>query len=164
LLTDWCTTTGCSTGDWSSFDELPPDLVTRIVDFDQAKASASALKSKPDANDDLANILTAINGFAFHAQQNVADERQVREHLQQILSASDRAARLYRQYHILRLHGGIEPELIGPFPSEDARDQAARALRRENDDDVILSVDGPGASIQIEAYRHGFLSPDLQDA
>jgi hypothetical protein len=106
----------------------------------------------------LANILTALNGFAFLAQRNTGDPAKTQEYLQQVVEAADRAAKLYRQYHVLRLHGGIEPEIIGPFDTEEERDLAAQLLRRENDEDVILALNGPGSSVEIEAYSAGFLN------
>jgi hypothetical protein len=57
-----------------------------------------------------------------------------------------------------RLHGGIEPELLGLFATEDDRDTEAIALRKENDEDVILAVDGPAQSVRIEAYGADFLN------
>lgn len=93
-------------------------------------------------------------------EQNAGDPEKAQYYLQQLLEASERAAKLYRQYHVLRLHAGIEPEIIGPFDTEDERDLAAQLLRRENDEDVILALNGPGSSVAIEAYSAGFLNQE----
>jgi hypothetical protein len=145
-------------GDWSTFNDLPEDQKARIVEFHQTKAKAPTPAEPRSTEDNLANILTALNGFAFLAQQNAGDPAKAQEYLQQLVEAADRAARLYRQYHVLRLHGAIEPQIIGPFDTEAERDLAAQLLRRENDEDVILALNGPGSSVEIEAYSAGFLN------
>lgn len=156
---------GVSYGDWSTFTGLPEDHKARLIEFDQTKAKPPAIPTTPieatsTAPDNLANVLTALNGFAFLVQQNAGDPEKAQYYLQQLLEAAERAAKLYRQYHVLRLHGGIEPEIIGPFDTEDERDLAAQLLRRENDEDVILALNGPGSSVAIEAYSAGFLNQE----
>ncbi len=145
-------------GDWSTSPALD-QLEDRLAEFDQTKASPPLTEPTID-RDHLANLLTAINGFAHLAQDHAVDEEKRRHYLELLVEISSRATELYHQFFLLRLHGGIEPELIGPFDTEDQRDQQAIALRKENDEDVILAVDGPGESVRIEAYGHGFLNPE----
>jgi len=114
--------------------------------------------SAEPVDESLSNILTALNGFVYLAQDASDSERA--HYFELILEMAERAATLYHQFFVLRLHGGIEPELIGPFPNEDARDKAAQTLRRENDVDVILSLTGPGSSLTIDAYSSGFLNQE----
>ena len=115
-------------------------------------------QSAETVDESLSNILTALNGFVYLAQDASDSERA--HYFELILEMAERAATLYHQFFVLRLLGGIEPELIGPFPNEDARDKAAQTLRRENDVDVILSLTGPGSSLTIDAYSSGFLNQE----
>ena len=124
---------------------------------------ATTTTGEPDEN--LAEVLTALSGFAALATLafNSTDRSQLENCLEQIQAAANRATLLYRQFHILRLHGGIEPEVIGPFATEDERDDRAIELRKENDEDVILALDGPGSSIEINAYSTGFFIDEAND-
>jgi len=115
--------------------------------------------SAEPVDESLSNIVTALNGFVYLAQ-DASDSSQRAHYFELILEMAERAATLYHQFFVLRLRGGIEPELIGPFPNEDARDNAAQTLRRENDVDVILSLTGPGSSLTIDAYSSGFLNQE----
>lgn len=147
-------------GDWSTFaQELDEEHRARLIEFDQAKAKTPEIPQPPATSDTLADLLTAISSFAFAAQERVAEPTTTAVYLQHIIEASEQATKLYHQYHILRLHGGIEPEVIGPFPTEDERDATAQDLRRENDVDVILAMNGTGSSVNIFAYSAGFLDP-----
>jgi hypothetical protein len=151
-------------GDWSTFTAVPAEL-TRLVEFDQSKAALPPAPATAPAGEteSLANLLTALNGFAFMALHNGKDPADLQRYLEQILSASNRAVVLYHQFYVLRLHGGIEPELIGPFNNEGDRDDRAKELRKENDEDVILPLNGPGSSIQIDAYSGGFFIDEESD-
>jgi len=67
-------------------------------------------------------------------------------------------------HYVLLIHGDIEPEVIGPFDSEEARDQAAKALRSGDSDmdNGIFSLDCTGKP-KVKAYSGGFLSGDFDD-
>lgn len=67
-------------------------------------------------------------------------------------------------HYVLLIHGDIEPEVIGPFETEDARDQAAKALRADDSDmdNGIFSLDCTGKP-EVEAYSGGFLGGDFDD-
>jgi hypothetical protein len=151
-------------GDWSSFTNLPPELNARLIEFDHSKAVLPKTAPTPTAEtDNAADLLTALNGFAFLALHNAKAPADLQRYLEQILTASNRAVVLYHQFYVLRLHGGIEPELIGPFNTEDDRDDRAKELRKENDEDGILALDGPGSSIKIDAYSGGFFIDEDSD-
>jgi len=151
-------------GDWSSFTNLPKELTSRVIEFDQSRAALpKPTPISPADTDNAADLLTTLNGFAFLALHNAKDPADLQRYLEQILTASNRAINLYHQFYVLRLHGGIEPELVGPFDNEDERDDRAKELRKENDEDVILAVDGPGSSIKIDAYSGGFFIDEDSD-
>jgi hypothetical protein len=152
-------------GDWSSFTNLPKELTSRVIEFDQLKAALppAPVTAPPGETQNLADLLTALNGFAFLALHNAKDPADLQRYLEQILAASNRAVVLYHQFYVLRLHGGIEPELIGPFDTEDDRDDRAKELRKENDEDVMLALNGPGSSIEIDAYSGGFFLDEESD-
>ena len=62
--------------------------------------------------------------------------------------------------YLLIMHGDIEPEVIGPYDTEDQRDNAALAYRAEHgrDDGVfMLSTDDTGVP-SVEAYCGGFFA------
>jgi len=62
--------------------------------------------------------------------------------------------------YLLIMHGDIEPEVIGPYDTEDQRDIAALAYRAEHgrDDGVfMLSTDDAGVP-SVEAYCGGFFA------
>ena len=84
-------------GDWSTFTDLPEDLRARIVEFDQTKAKAPAPTDRGQAirDDNLANMLTALNGFAFLAQQYASDPAKVQNYLQQIIEAAGQIGRAH---------------------------------------------------------------------
>jgi hypothetical protein len=146
-------------GDSSTFetDTLVDPLNDRLAEFDQAKATVPQPLAKSSDPETIANSLTAIAGFAFQAQHSLEPE-EIEQAVRQIVDASARAITLYRQFHLLRLEGGIEPSLVGPFATEEERDQNATTLRSENPEDVILAVDGPAASVRIEAYGPDFFN------
>lgn len=62
--------------------------------------------------------------------------------------------------YLLIMHGDIEPEVIGPYQDEAARDEAALAYRAKHgrDDGVfMLSTDDVGVP-SVEAYCGGFFA------
>ena len=74
-------------GDWSTFANLSEETRSRIVEFDQTKAKTPTSANTPAVTEDnLANILTALTGFAFLAQENTGDPAKAQKYLQQILS------------------------------------------------------------------------------
>ena len=63
-------------------------------------------------------------------------------------------------WYLIRLHGAIEPEIIGPFPTQLERDGRARELRRENDVDVIVQLNSTDPNVAVNAYSAGYLASD----
>jgi hypothetical protein len=63
-------------------------------------------------------------------------------------------------WYVIRLHGGIEPEVIGPFPTEIERDERARELRKENDEDVIVQLNSTDPNVAVSAYSAGYLASE----
>ncbi len=61
-------------------------------------------------------------------------------------------------WYLIRLHGGIEPEVIGPFRTQMERDERARELRKENDEDVIVQLDSTDSNVAVNAYSAGYLA------
>ena len=62
--------------------------------------------------------------------------------------------------YLLIMHGDIEPEVIGPYDTEDQRDKAALAYRAEHgrDDGVfMLTTDAAGVPA-VDAYCGGFFA------
>ena len=63
-------------------------------------------------------------------------------------------------WYLIRLHGGIEPEVIGSFPTEIQRDERARELRKENDEDVIVQLNSTDPNVAVNAYSAGYLASE----
>jgi len=65
------------------------------------------------------------------------------------------------KYYLIQMMGCIEPEKIGPFKSNKARDEVALELHesegydREEDSMFWMDVDSKG-NIRAGAYSHGF--------
>jgi hypothetical protein len=62
------------------------------------------------------------------------------------------------RYYIVFVHDDIDPEVRGPYMSEELRDDVALALRKEFGKDhgiYPLNIDGPGKP-SIEAYSGKF--------
>lgn len=61
-------------------------------------------------------------------------------------------------YYLITIWDNLEPQLIGPFPSEEMRDDKAIDFRQEFGKDhgiYPLSIDGPGKPT-IETYSGKF--------
>ena len=61
------------------------------------------------------------------------------------------------------IFGDIEPEIIGPFQSEDERDNRALGLRREHGDEYgifKLNVDMASGTPSLETYSGGFFTEE----
>jgi len=63
-------------------------------------------------------------------------------------------------WYLIRLHGGIEPEVIGPFPTQMERDERARELRKENDEDLIVQLNSTDSNVAVNAYSAGYLASE----
>jgi hypothetical protein len=70
----------------------------------------------------------------------------------------------HKPWYLLLIHGGIEPELLGPFASEEERDKQAQELHKRNDEDVILSLNSGTPAINVTDYSAGFLSGTFDQA
>lgn len=63
------------------------------------------------------------------------------------------------KFYLIMVWGDVEPELMGPFSSPDARDDEARLLRDEHGDEngiYMLTIDKDKPDPEIEAYCGGF--------
>ncbi len=65
--------------------------------------------------------------------------------------------------YLVFVENDIEPETMGPYPDEDARDDAALELRRERGPDhgiFVLDIE-PGAGVPaMAAYSGGFFTEE----
>jgi len=65
-------------------------------------------------------------------------------------------------YYIVDVHGGIEPDLSGPYATAADRDTAARQVHREQSDDDatfwldIALIDGKPPIVDIGSYSGAF--------
>lgn len=65
-------------------------------------------------------------------------------------------------YYVLIIYGDIEPDLIGPFTTEETRDEKAIDLKREygNEHGIFpMNIDADGAPT-VGAYSGGFFMGD----
>lgn len=110
----------------------------------------------------IANPLTAIIGYTQLAQAKLKNQTELSHYLQQILLCVNEAANLVRQFHIVRLDMNSDrgPQLIGPFNSEDERNDHAKEIRKENEDHLIFALNGPGTSIELFSYSADVLQND----
>jgi hypothetical protein len=64
---------------------------------------------------------------------------------------------------LLVVVGDTEPEILGPYETEEERDQAARDYRRENgDSDGVYALDMTGTA-EVAAYSGAFFEDDNAD-
>lgn len=65
-------------------------------------------------------------------------------------------------YYVIIIYQDIEPELIGPFPTEETRDEKARELKRQygNEHGIFpMNIDAEGKPA-VGAYSGGFFMDD----
>jgi hypothetical protein len=65
-------------------------------------------------------------------------------------------------YYVIIIYQDIEPELIGPFPTVEARDEKARELKRQygNEHGIFpMNIDAEGKPA-VGAYSCGFFMDD----
>jgi len=81
-----------------------------------------------------------------------------------ILEALEAKDKPKTNYYVLLIHGDIEPEVIGPFETEEARDQAAKALRADDSDmdNGIFSLNCTGKP-EVDSYSGGYLGGEFDD-
>ena len=62
--------------------------------------------------------------------------------------------------YLLVMHGDIEPEVLGPYGTEEQRDNAALAYRAEHgrDDGVFMLTTNEAGAAEVEAYCGGFFA------
>ena len=60
------------------------------------------------------------------------------------------------KYYVLIIENDIEPTVVGPFNSKEDRDQEAKRLRFEDEDNGIFALDSEG-EVDIQAYSGGYL-------
>lgn len=72
-------------------------------------------------------------------------------------------------FWLVRSDDGIEPELCGPYATEGDRDEAAKNIRREQDDEGNdqgtiwpLDIDDDNLPV-IGTYSGGFFTNELQE-
>jgi hypothetical protein len=59
-------------------------------------------------------------------------------------------------FYAVHVYGDVEPNLHGPYQTEDERDQAARRLRKENDPMDGIYWLNAGSNMAMGAYSGGF--------
>lgn len=63
--------------------------------------------------------------------------------------------------YVVVMENDTNPEVSEPFETEDEQDAAARRLRRENPDDVIMwAIVNQHGELEMEAYSAGFLEAE----
>jgi hypothetical protein len=63
------------------------------------------------------------------------------------------------KFYLIFVWGDVEPELMGPFSSPDARDDEARILREQEGDEhgiFTLTIDDDKPHPEIGTYSGGF--------
>jgi hypothetical protein len=60
-------------------------------------------------------------------------------------------------YYVLKIEGGVESELIGPYKTYKGRDNVARRLRNANEEDGIFWLDQTGTKLTTGSYSNGFM-------
>lgn len=58
---------------------------------------------------------------------------------------------------VLRIAGGVEPELIGPFKNAQTRDAKARRVRNADEDDGVFWLNVTNGEVSVGAYSGGFM-------
>lgn len=68
-------------------------------------------------------------------------------------------------HFLLVIHGGVEPELLGPFEDDESRDSRARELHRGlEDDSTILTIDSASVTeLEIGSYTGGFFEMNEEE-
>lgn len=68
------------------------------------------------------------------------------------------------QFYVLYVYGDVEPHLHGPYPTSAARDEQARALRRENgpEDGIYWLVQDENGKLECGAYS-GAMFQNIDD-
>jgi hypothetical protein len=63
-----------------------------------------------------------------------------------------------RKYYLLEVEGGVEPIVRGPYHTKRERDNAAKQIRRrQQEDDGLFSADiDKVAALTLDAYSAGF--------
>jgi hypothetical protein len=70
------------------------------------------------------------------------------------------------KYYVLKIEGGTESELIGPYKTCKGRDNAARRLRNSGDEEdgifwLDQTVDRKGVKLNTGSYTHAFMKGEL---
>jgi len=61
------------------------------------------------------------------------------------------------EYYVLIIWGDVEPQLGGPFGTEEERDANATAIRSLNGDEHgIFKLDKDGHELSVDSYSGGF--------
>lgn len=60
------------------------------------------------------------------------------------------------KYYVLQIWGDVDPSLIGPFPSEEARDQMAFQLKMEGGDDHGIFAIESQSEARVFSYSGAF--------
>lgn len=69
-----------------------------------------------------------------------------------------------RGFYLFVTWGDVEPEVIGPFPSEDARNDKAKEIRQEEgDENGIFMLDIVDGKPETYAYSGGFFEEDEKE-
>jgi hypothetical protein len=80
-----------------------------------------------------------------------------------VCDAVEKALDLRNKFYVIEVFGGVEAEVIGPFDSDEARDEEARRVRAQGGDDEYsafwLDVDEAGRP-SVGSYSGGFFAED----
>lgn len=62
-----------------------------------------------------------------------------------------------KNWYIIKVHGGIEPELAGPYRTEEARDKAAKRFCKSDDSNSVFWLDAPADDVKVGAYSNKYI-------
>ena len=65
-------------------------------------------------------------------------------------------------YYLIEVQGGVEPIVRGPYPTQHERDEAAKQIRRmqQEDDGLFTAKIDEQAMLTVGAYTAGFFWED----
>lgn len=72
----------------------------------------------------------------------------------------ERSIQLEKQYYLIAVPGCIDPEVKGPFVSEEEQDTAAKRIRKEQreEDALFWAIVEKDGELNVGAYSAGFFS------
>lgn len=68
-------------------------------------------------------------------------------------------------FYLIDVEGSVEPSLVGPFHTHEERDEAARAIREEQDiEDALFWLDLRDGKPVVGAFMAGYLDDEEEEA